>query len=55
MGWRLAFRKKTRVVINGKSYNWRDAKSGVPQASVIDPILFLIYVNDIDEGLTFKI
>ena len=43
------------VVINGKSSNWRDIKSSVPQGSVFGPILFFIYVNDVDEGLTCKI
>lgn len=35
-----------RVVINGLSSSWRDVKSGVPQESLLEPILFLIYVND---------
>ena len=43
--------RRQHVVINSKSSNWRDVKSGVPQGSVLSPILFLIYVNDIDEGL----
>ena len=42
-------------MINGKSSNWRDLISGVPSRSVIGPTLFLIYVNDIDEGLTCEI
>ena len=47
--------RKQHVGINGKSSNWRDAKSGVPQSSVPCPNSFLIYVNGIDEGLTCKI
>ena len=48
--------RRQRVVINCKSCsNWRDVKSGVPQDPVLGPILFLIYVNDIDESLACKI
>ena len=42
-------------MINGKSSNWRDVISGVPQGSVFDTILFVIHINDIDESLTRNI
>ena len=49
------YNRKQRVIINGSNSELADINSGVPQGSVLGPLLFLVYINDLEKNIKSKV
>ena len=47
--------RKQRVVLNGQNSSWANVGAGVRQVSILGPLLFLIYVNDLPDNLSTNV
>ena len=44
--------RKQRVTLNGQSFSWTNVNAGIPQGYILGPLFFVIYINDLPDGLS---
>ena len=53
LSWIQAFltNRQQKVLVNGAESSWAHVKSGIPQGSILGPVLFTLFVNDIPDQI----